>query len=503
MNHAILALDIQTDGVSAVRVNIVKKQRRIEAFEYIARQDLKNTGQPAQDAGNDWTEFVSRAAELIVKKMNPDGCYCIASFPAERLSFRNIQLPFRNLNKIKQILPFELEPQLPRPVDDLVFDFMMFDSAPEASPPPVSEAGGSNVLAVCVGKKDLASLLEALSAGGLEPDRIVPGGVYPLALALSFLEEGERTLYVAVADTVCHMCLVSHGRACLIRSCPVPLPDRRNRMHAVKAGLRGTLLALEERPEMGEEPQDIVISGLLPADHDLEAELRQCFEQPVGKADLNQMLRTVTAPALSDDLRFLMRSRALALAELHLAGIKAVNLYKSAFDAARLFSEHKKSLMTTAILLGVLLLLGATHVYLTLNELSRRTQQLDHSIRQVFQTTFPEVKTIVDPLQQMRVKVEMLEKESALGGDTKEKMLAIDMLNEISRRIPAALDVGLTRLDISPNSLLISGETADFNSVDDIKNRLAAFESFRQAEISSATTDKSGNRVRFKIKIDL
>jgi hypothetical protein len=51
--------------------------------------------------------------------------------------------------------------------------------------------------------------------------------------------------------------------------------------------------------------------------------------------------------------------------------------------------------------------------------------------------------------------------------------------------------------------MLLSGETDDFNSVDIIKNRLVSYQAFKNTKISSATTDKSGNRVRFKIKIDL
>jgi len=49
----------------------------------------------------------------------------------------------------------------------------------------------------------------------------------------------------------------------------------------------------------------------------------------------------------------------------------------------------------------------------------------------------------------------------------------------------------------------VDGETAGFNIVDDIKNRLEQSDLFKQVTIASANMDRSGNKVRFSLKLEL
>lgn len=79
----------------------------------------------------------------------------------------------------------------------------------------------------------------------------------------------------------------------------------------------------------------------------------------------------------------------------------------------------------------------------------------------------------------------------------------IDILNEISSRIPADLDVEITNFVRGEDSLVISGNTDSFNNVDDIKSRLERSDLFKNITISSANLEKSTNRIQFKLKIDL
>ena len=80
---------------------------------------------------------------------------------------------------------------------------------------------------------------------------------------------------------------------------------------------------------------------------------------------------------------------------------------------------------------------------------------------------------------------------------------SIDVLLKISQSIPDNIDVVLSRMTIGANEVTISGETKDFNNVDEIKNRLEKDELFKEITIASANMDKSGSKVLFKLKIDL
>ncbi|MFZ2040564.1 MAG: PilN domain-containing protein, partial [Desulfobacterales bacterium] len=128
---------------------------------------------------------------------------------------------------------------------------------------------------------------------------------------------------------------------------------------------------------------------------------------------------------------------------------------------------------------------------------------LDAEIAAVFRATFPEVTRIVDPLQQMRVQLADLKKTLFLPGEGGNALLNIDILQTLSTLIPAETDVELTQLLIGPESVLISGNTDTFNTVDDIKNRLERHPGFKGVTISSATMEKTDSRVRFKLKVQL
>jgi len=126
--------------------------------------------------------------------------------------------------------------------------------------------------------------------------------------------------------------------------------------------------------------------------------------------------------------------------------------------------------------------------------------QLEEEVRNVFTSTFPDVKRIVDPLQQMRVKLQEIKKNATFSIETNRSVMTIDVLNDISRYIPKQIDVVLSSIIIGADNVLISGDTGGFDAVDDVKSNLENAALFKNVSITSTNKDRSGNRVRFKIK---
>jgi len=56
---------------------------------------------------------------------------------------------------------------------------------------------------------------------------------------------------------------------------------------------------------------------------------------------------------------------------------------------------------------------------------------------------------------------------------------------------------------LNDQKLMISGTTDTFNSVDEMKNRMEPAHIFKKVTISSVNKDRSGNRVRFKMQVEL
>jgi type II secretory pathway component PulL len=194
---------------------------------------------------------------------------------------------------------------------------------------------------------------------------------------------------------------------------------------------------------------------------------------------------------------------AFSLALMEIEGRNGLNFRKGPFAAKKFWEEHKKSLIKTGILVGLVLAVVFFNVALDSYFMGKKLAGLNNQITGVFTSTFPEVKKIVDPLHQMRIKIQDARKNALLTGQTEKNISTIDILNNISKLIPKNIDVNLTRLVIGVESIVISGNTDTFNSVDNIKNRLEKSDLFKKIIISSANIDKSDNRVRFKLKVNL
>jgi len=79
------------------------------------------------------------------------------------------------------------------------------------------------------------------------------------------------------------------------------------------------------------------------------------------------------------------------------------------------------------------------------------------------------VSRIVDPVQQLRVKIKELKQSNVSRPETGTNKRVLDLLKEISQRIPKSLNVHINRMVIDTETVRISGKTDAFNEVDKIK----------------------------------
>lgn len=79
----------------------------------------------------------------------------------------------------------------------------------------------------------------------------------------------------------------------------------------------------------------------------------------------------------------------------------------------------------------------------------------------------------------------------------------LEILADISGRIPKDLSLHVSRLVIDQESVQIKGTTDAYNNVDVIKNKLAASTRYVEVKIVSATADKKKGSIRFEIRLQL
>ncbi|MBW2575495.1 MAG: hypothetical protein JRC88_08410 [Deltaproteobacteria bacterium] len=473
MSRKILGLDIRHDAISAVLLKSGIKGTDIEAHVHvpISNQVYMET-------------VLAASLETIVEKIDISGSVCVASFPADEISYRNIQVPFKGRKKIKKILPYELEPTLPFPIDDLIIDFYIIEL------PDI--ANRHNIIAAAT-----------LAAFNIEPEIVTVGG-YPAALcAAGLVNINENWLFIDIDNNKSTLFAILSRSVCLIRSFPLRSDDSSSKMESLCTNIQRTLSPLEEIIGLDFKPEGAFITGCGLDDFDFDQDMEQSLGFPVKRADLVRDTDIIKEHADSQLWNSHQMDNSFSLALMEIEGTNGLNFRKGPFAAKKIWEEHKKVLIKTGIIAGIVLGLAFFNVVLDSYFMGKNLTRLNNQITGVFTSTFPDVKKIVDPLQQMRIKIQEARKNALLPGVTDKNIRAIDILNNISKLISKNIDVVFTRLVIGAESTVISGDTDTFNSVDSIKNSLEKSDLFQKIIISSANINKSDNRVRFKLKINL
>lgn len=481
MGKRILGLDIQNKALAAVLVNSGFKESRVEAFTHIPFPETEDgeNGLPA-------------ALDALIEEMPVSDAVCIVSVPADQVSFRNLKVPFRQEKKIRQILTFELEPTLPFPIDDVVVDFHALK---------LDGQGDQTDLIAAVCKTDsLRSILEMLAARRIQPEIVTVSG-FPSALCLSRLGQlPESALVVDVRSDSSTIFVMKSAQLSMVRTLPA---DRAydSRIDMLGQNIQRTLYALEEISSHPFRPEKIFVTGPALGENGIVTALTRLLDVPITRIDLINDIDTRLKAIPSESWKPYQMNNALALTLVEVIGIKGLNFRQGPFAIKKRWTEYRKNIITSAILVAALLLIWLASASVDYFYKKNQLNTLNDQITDVFQTTFPDVKKIVDPLQQMRVSIDELKKISLFPTDGKNTVLAIDVLNDISRSVPADIDAKFTRTVIGEDNVVINGDSDTFNSVDAIKSRLEQSGMFQSVTIVSTTKEDASNRIKFRLKL--
>ena len=383
---------------------------------------------------------------------------------------------------------------MPFSVENLVIDFQTLNLS--------GQTDQTDIIAASIEKVRLQSYLDKLASIKIEPETVTVGGYAPAVFLPGSGKVSGNFIYVDMDRAKSALYIVSSGRIHLIR----PFATALNTQYKTSlcASIEHTLLAFDEIVYDDFKPDFLFMGGYALGGDSMAQDIEQQLGVPVKQADLvrDNLITIKNHPAPSPWEPGLM-DNALALAMLEIERKSCLNFHKTSFAAKKRWEKHKKSIIKSAALLGLVLVSAFASFMIDSYSTGKRIDGLDAGIIDVFKTTFPDVKRIVDPVQQMRIKIEEKRKTSLFPGKTENNILKIDILNEISKSIPKDIDVAFTRLVISLENIQITGGTDTFNAVDDIKSRLEKADIFKKVTISSANIEKSGNRVNFKLKIQL
>ena len=157
MSRQILAIDIRNDALAAVLINTGLKSNTLMGSAYLPIAVQSEDG-----------DALSQSLDLLTEQLNPAAANVVISLPTDNALFRFLSVPFSEDNKIRQILPYELEPTLPVGAENLKIDFQKSVAADQ-----------TEVMAVAMDRTILQSYMDKLAALNIRPQLVVPSG-FPL-----------------------------------------------------------------------------------------------------------------------------------------------------------------------------------------------------------------------------------------------------------------------------------------------------------------------------------
>ena len=192
MPEKILGLDINDNYVTAVQVESGLKGYQVTAC---ARVNIEGE------------EGLDDALKELFEQNDLKSDICVAAIPGEHISYRNLRMPFKDVKKIRQTLPFEVEIMVPFPVEELVIDFTISDSLDQ-----------SGILAVAAKKELISEYLAHLKSQGIDPDVLDIRCVPTVSLLLKQESTPDDGLFLDIGWKRSTMALFIKRRVVLIRT---------------------------------------------------------------------------------------------------------------------------------------------------------------------------------------------------------------------------------------------------------------------------------------------
>ena len=495
MPEEILSLDISSDSVAAVKVTRRLKEHHVTACDHVMIEEVGG---------------LEEALKALVERVGP-GEICFSALPGEHVSYRNLRMPFRDKKKIRQTLLFELETIIPFPVEDLVVDFTIVDQSDQ-----------SEILAASLKRTYVSEQLEHLRANDIDPEVLDISGVPTLRWLLRQTGTPDDGLLLQIGRKSSTVILYHRRRIALIRTFSLnggtvagtALNGTGNGHEDIAASeqiesslrsfcteLKNTLHVFEWQNKKTVHPEKVFVTGSGALRPDTEDLLNRFLDLPVERVDLSRDPGIYMDEEIAGAWNPALMDNALALAVRKTKEDLGFNFRRDAFEVKKEYFGHRKEVRKVAAFLIIVLFLLSLDLGADYYFLKQRYNMLDGQITKVFKETFPDTKRIVNPVHQMKVRINEIKKTAlsipGIGANAK----VLDLIRDVSVRVPESADVHVSRMVVDANTVLIKGETDTFNTVDTIKKGLEPSDYFSAVTISSANLDRSGNRVKFEMKL--
>jgi general secretion pathway protein L len=513
MSRGILGLDVGSYAVKAVEL-----RQTLRTLEVVQLREA-----PLGGAG---PTLPDRVRELVAVHRLPTQ-HVVCALPGDRVSSRPIEFPFRDRRRIEQAVAFEVEAQVPFDLEDIVIDWAELES----------DKTRTSLVATVSPRKEVALLLNTLRQAGVEP-RVVEAEGFVLGNLVGLFDLPGRRILLDLGHRKSTLCLLRDGKPLAARSFPVAgralseaiakdlgveveeaerfkheegifgaraaqLPAAQAVADRLARELVRSLGSLE--PQLGGKPSEhldgITLLGGTARLHRLDEYLARATGIPTSPLELPQGPAAASLVAGGDPLVFgpaaALALRGTTRATTHMNLRKHELAYK--LDLRRVGRE----LRWTALLAVLAVLLFFAGAITSLRLAVGRAEALEAQVAALYSQAFPGQPVPADPATAMRNAIQQARQRAELLGVYRGNLSALDLLAEVSARVPEDLEVVFEELSIDGKVIRVRGRAPSFQNVDRLKAELAKTPLFARIQTSELQADSRRGGNTFSMTISL
>jgi general secretion pathway protein L len=524
MAQTMLGLDL---GAHAVKAVLLESSYR--GFSVLG-QATAPLAPPAEGETLRARQAAALVRLLEARGWRPDAC--VVAVPGATLASHVITLPFTDPRRIEQTLAFEVEAQIPWELDQAAWDWES-----------LGVRGTSTDLWVGVGPKaELLELLALLAGAGIDPRVVAPApavlsalfapgvlareapaaGAPPACEALLDFGESRTTLCVTVGGALAAARTVPSGAATVARAMARDLGIGEAEAALLLSAGPGADPLPEPLAALALEPrfEEALTRALAPLLRELRATLR-AWRARVGATPVTRLWLAgglgqrpglaerlageVDGPVLPLALQGPAAalppeqagSLALALGAAlrgHLGSrVGRTNLRRGVLAYTRDFEHLKGKVARLAVAAGAILLLAVASQVVKIYTLSRQEGAVDRALcdaeEKVLKKCFPNYEEALSALRGRGV-----------PGASIPKTSAVDILDDLSRRLPEGIPLKFEKIDITDRKLHLQGIADAAEHVDKLVASLHGSRCFADARSGGAR--KRGTDGKFEFSVD-
>ncbi len=492
MPGKILGINISEHNISAVQV-----MSGLKGFQVISCFSTPITDNNPE-----------KALENLSARFDMKSDKCILTIPPSGISFRNIDTPFRDAKKIRQTLPFEIETFIPFAIDEMVIDYNHTDGNNKSA-----------IFTAAINKASIAEYIEKFKNAGVEPDII---DIRPVPAVLLLLDQ-ERTpdsgIYLDLEYD--HTCIVifRNKKIVLVRELPYASPETTEDgapeknvyaspellekfINTICLEINRTIHSFASQTGNAFIAEKVFYGGSLSGYKDISSIFSAFFKTPAERINISRDSRLRMDPGLSGIYEPAIMENALAACIREGKKHSGFNFRRGEFTVKRKFLGPGKDIRTVALLLSIFFVFILFNSGVNYYYLSKKHDTVENEFNKEFDRKFPDKKGLGTQYKLLLVQRNLKESKnpSADIGGVKTDQSVLDVLADISRRIPENYDINVNTMQINNREVTISANTDSYNTVDKIANALKPSALFKSVDIINPGQTKNG--IKFDLKLE-